>query len=174
MRRDRWWLLPLAGWVLVACEAPDTSSIRALQAGDPAPGYAAATLDGDSVSLASLRGEAVMLNVWATWCAPCREEMPLLEALHREYGADGLRIIGVSVDAAGMSRDIRRFVDEHDLTFTILHDPAERVSRTFRARAVPETYLIDRDGRMVRRWIGKFDPLAPDARRDVERALETH
>lgn len=171
MRPTAWWTFPVAAWALVACEAPDTSSIRAIQAGDPAPEYAAPTLDGDTLSLAALRGEAVMLNVWATWCTPCREEMPLLEALHKEYGAQGLRIVGVSVDAAGMTRDIRRFVDEHDLTFTILHDPADRVTRTFRARAVPETYLIDREGRVVRRWIGKFDPLAPDARRDVERAL---
>ena len=158
----------------LACEAgPERTSIRALQAGDAAPEYSAATLDGDTVSLTGLRGEAVMVNVWATWCIPCRDEMPALEALHREHGDEGLRILGVSIDAAGMDVDIRQFVDEHELTFTILHDPAERVSRVFRTRAVPETYLFDRKGQLVRRWIGKFDPLAPDARRDVTRALET-
>lgn len=157
----------------LACETPDTGSMRSLQTGDPAPEYAAATLAGDTVSLAGLRGEAVMLNVWATWCIPCREELPLLEALHREYGGDGLRIVAVSIDGAGMGEDIERFVDEHGLTFTILHDPAERVTRAFRGRAVPETYLIDRNGQFIRRWIGHFDPLAPDARRDVVHALET-
>jgi cytochrome c biogenesis protein CcmG, thiol:disulfide interchange protein DsbE len=154
-----------------ACAPPEPESIRSLQPGDAAPDFAAPTLDGDTISLASLRGEAVMLNIWATWCTPCREEMPLLEALHRELAADGLRVVGVSIDASGMASDINYFLDAHDVTFMILHDPAERVMRLFRARAVPETYLIDRDGRIVRRWIGKFDPLADDARRDVGRAL---
>ena len=160
--------------VAVACEAaPERTSIRALEVGDSVPAYAAATLAGDTIALTDLRGEAVMLNVWATWCIPCRDEMPALEALHREHADDGLRILGVSIDAAGMDGDIKQFVDEHGLTFTILHDPAERVSRVFRTRAVPETYLFDRKGQLVRRWIGKFDPLTAESRRDVSRALET-
>jgi cytochrome c biogenesis protein CcmG/thiol:disulfide interchange protein DsbE len=159
---------------VVACEAaPERTSIRALQAGDPAPEYAAPTLAGDTISLTDLRGQAVMLNVWATWCIPCRDEMPALQALHDEHGANGLRILGVSIDAAGMNGDIEQFVNERGLTFTILHDPAERVSRVFRTRAVPETYLFDRKGQLVRRWIGQFDPLAADTRRDVTRALES-
>lgn len=173
MKSTRRLVLVLAALAIAACEAPRTSSFRSFQPGDPAPEYAAANLTGDTVSLASLQGEAVMLNIWATWCVPCRDEMPLLEAVHREYEGDGLRVVGVSVDAAGMRGDIEQFIEDHDLTFTILHDPAERVTRTFRGRAVPETYLFDREGRLVRRWIGKFDPAAPDARRDVERALES-
>lgn len=172
MKSNGYLLLPLIALTALACERPDPAAIRAIQAGDPAPDYAAATLAGDTISLAGLRGEAVMLNVWATWCIPCREEMPLLEQLHREYSGDGLRVMGVSIDDAGMRAGIEEFVAEHGLTFTILHDPAERVSRVFRARAVPETYLIDRDGQLVRRWIGKFDPMTEDVRRDVLRALE--
>lgn len=174
MKSYRSLLLPLLALVNFACEAPpERVSIRALQAGDSAPEFAAVTLAGDTVSLKALRGEAVMLNVWATWCIPCREEMPSLEALHREHAKDGLRVVGVSIDAAGMDSEIAQFVNEHKLTFIILHDPAERVSRAFRTRAVPETFLFDRKGKLVRRWIGKFDPLSPDARRDVARALET-
>ena len=173
MKSYRYTLLPLLASANLACDAaPDSASIRALQTGNVAPEYAAATLAGDTISLSALRGNAVMLNVWATWCIPCRDEMPALEALHRELADDGLRIIGVSIDAAGMDGDIKQFVNDHNLTFTILHDPAERVSRVFRTRAVPETYLFDRKGQLVRRWIGKFDPLSADARRDVARALE--
>lgn len=173
MKSCRWVVLPLAAGASLACEAPDSASMRALQAGDPVPEYAVATLAGDTISLAALRGQAVMLNVWATWCIPCREEMPLLEALHREFADQGLRVMGVSVDASSMTRDVEQFIEDRNLTFTILHDPDDRVTRAFRARAVPETYLIDRNGQLVRRWIGKFDPRAADVRRDVARALET-
>jgi peroxiredoxin len=165
-------LLLFASTVAAACERPDTGAIRRIQAGDPAPSYQAATLAGDTVSLASLRGEPVMLNIWATWCIPCREEMPALEALHRQYADAGLRIVGVSVDAAGLTRDIEAFLGDVGVTFTILHDPAERVTRQFRTIGVPETFLIDRDGVIVRRWIGKFDPFAEDVQRDVRRVLE--
>ena len=83
----------------------------------------------------------------------------------------GLRVLGVSVDSRGSESTIRRFLTEGGLTFTILHDPADAVSRQFRAIGVPETFLIDADGRVVRRWIGKFDPLAPDVLRDIEPLL---
>jgi cytochrome c biogenesis protein CcmG, thiol:disulfide interchange protein DsbE len=154
-----------------ACERPDADAIRPLRAGDAAPAFSAPTLAGDTVALVDLRGDAVLLNIWATWCIPCREEMPLLEALHRERGAQGLHVIGVSIDASGMNRDIREFLDAHGITFTVLHDPAERVTRAFRSRAVPETFLIGRDGIILRRWIGQFDPLAEDALRDIDLAL---
>jgi peroxiredoxin len=157
--------------LLGACDRPEQGAIRALQPGDAAPAYAAPTMAGDTISLADLRGNAVMLNIWATWCTPCREEMPGLEQLHTEYAADGLRVIGVSIDASGLASEIRHFTDEYGITFTILHDPAESVMRAFRARAVPETFLLDRQGQVVRRWIGKFDPVAEDSRAAVRQAL---
>jgi peroxiredoxin len=165
-------LLAAALLAAAACERPDSSAIRRIQPGDTVPAYQATTLDGDTVSLASLRGDAVMLNIWATWCIPCREEMPALEALYRQHASDGLRVVGVSVDAAGLTRDIEGFIADVGVTFTILHDPAERVTRLFRTIGVPETYLIDRNGVILRRWIGKFDPLADDVQNDVRRALE--
>jgi cytochrome c biogenesis protein CcmG, thiol:disulfide interchange protein DsbE len=167
-------LLPGLAAFALACEgaAERADTVRMLRAGDAAPAFAGATMAGDTVSLEALRGEAVMLNVWATWCIPCREEMPALEALHRQFAAQGLRVVGVSIDASGVRGDVQHFIDEHDITFTIVHDPAERVTRAFRTIGVPETFLIDRDGTVVRRWIGKFDPLAEDVLRDVRAALE--
>jgi cytochrome c biogenesis protein CcmG, thiol:disulfide interchange protein DsbE len=155
----------------LACSAPEDGQYRALAAGDTVPEFGAPLLDGDSLHLASLRGQPVLLNIWATWCAPCREEMPALQALHEEYGPRGLRIIGVSVDSRGAEPAIRRFLEEGGYTFTILHDAADAVSRQFRTFGVPETFLIDGDGLVVRRWIGKFDPLAPDVVRDIEPLL---
>jgi peroxiredoxin len=146
----------------------ENGGYRALAAGDLVPAFGAPLLDGDSLHLASLRGQPVLLNIWATWCAPCREEMPLLQELHEQLGPRGLRILGVSVDSRGSEPTIRRFVDEGGYTFTILHDAADAVSREFRTSGgVPETFLIDGDGRLVHRWIGRFDPLADDVVNDI-------
>jgi peroxiredoxin len=158
--------LPLLCLVALSC-GPETRTYRPLAEGDPVPSFGAPVLDGDSLHLASLAGQPVMLNIWATWCAPCREEMPQLQALHEQLGPRGLRILGVSIDSRGSEPTIRRFVEEGGYTFTILHDPADAVSREFRTIGVPETFLIDGDGRLVRRWIGKFDPLAEDVVADI-------
>ncbi len=144
---------------------------RSISAGDPAPAFAAATLDGDTLSLAELQGEAVLLNIWATWCVPCREEMPGLQRLHEELGAEGLRVVGVSIDGRAASRDVRDFLSSYGISFTILHDPEERVTRAFRTTGVPETFLIDREGKIVRRWIGLFDPTSEETRASVSQAL---
>jgi cytochrome c biogenesis protein CcmG, thiol:disulfide interchange protein DsbE len=160
----------LAAACTAAC-APDVESYRPLQPGDPAPGFSAPVLGGDTVSLAALRGAPVLLNVWATWCPPCREEMPALQALHETYGDRGLRVLGVSIDARGAESAIRSFTADHGITFTILHDPAESVSRQFRINGVPETFLIDAGGSIAHRWIGAFDPLAPDVAERIEAAF---
>lgn len=127
--------------------------------GAPAPSYAAATLEGDTVSLEGLRGSAVLLNVWATWCAPCRHEMPELQALQDRYGGRGLEVVGVSVDRAGAADEIRSFLEEVGVTYTILHDPGERVTDLFSVYGLPATFLIDREGTVVWRRIG---PLRAD------------
>lgn len=162
--------LPLLALMAASC-APETGTYRPLTQGDLVPAFGAPVLDGDSLHLASLAGQPVLLNIWATWCAPCREEMPALQALHEQLGPRGLRILGVSVDSRGSEPTIRRFIAEGGYTFTILHDPADAVSREFRTIGVPETFLIDGDGRLVRRWIGKFDPLAEDVVADIQPLL---
>lgn len=149
------------------------SAYRRLTTGDEAPAFAAATLAGDTVSLSGLRGDVVMLNIWATWCIPCRAEMPGLQALHEQFQDEGLRVIGVSIDAGSATSSVRMFLEDFGITFTILHDPSERVTRAFRSMGVPETFLIGRDGRLVTRWIGKFDPLAGATTEAVRGALAT-
>jgi cytochrome c biogenesis protein CcmG, thiol:disulfide interchange protein DsbE len=162
-------LLCVPAALLAACGGTDR--YRPLQAGDPAPVYGAPDLAGDTVALTMLRGHAVLLNIWATWCAPCREEMPELQVLHERYAERGLRILGVSIDERGSEDPIRYFIDDYGLSFTVLHDPAEAVSRQFRTNGVPETFLIDTHGRIAHRWIGRFEPLSDDAVRRVENAL---
>jgi peroxiredoxin len=140
--------------------------------GNPAPAYFAFGSAGDTVRLSDYRGRPVLLNVWATWCGPCREEIPALEALHREFGTRGLQVLGASIDVRSADRDVRRFVSDLGITFTILRDPSDRVSRTFLFAGVPNTVLIDRNGLIARRWIGEFDPLHEDVKAEVRKVLE--
>lgn len=149
----------LAMTLALSCAPSDEGN--PVRIGAPAPAYAAMTLAGDSVSLDSLRGRVVLLNIWATWCAPCRDEIPVLEALHRDHVDDGLEILGVSVDARGEERRIGDFAAGIGMTYPIWHDPDERVSTIYRAIGVPSTYLIDRDG--ILRW----QRIGPIAERDT-------
>ena len=95
-----------AALLVAACAPNETkegkrSIAEKVEVGAPAPAYATVALDGDSVSLASMRGKVVLFNIWATWCHPCRAEIPELRALHSKYSDRGLELIGVSVDAVG-------------------------------------------------------------------------
>ena len=99
-------------------------------------------------------GEVVLLNIWATWCGPCRIEMPSMQRLQERLGPKGLKIVAVSVDDPGQAGAIRRFAQELGLTFELLHDPTKAIERTYQTTGVPETFLIGRDGTIRRRSIG--------------------
>lgn len=158
-----------AALALASCG--DAEVPRAATVGEPAPAYAATTLDGDSISLAHLRGKPVLLNVWATWCHPCREEIPALQALHEKYAPQGLEVVGVSVDADGEEAGIREFARDIKMTYPIWLDPEERVSSTFRLMGVPSTFLIDRQGQILWKHLGpvKFDD--PKLQAALQKAL---
>ena len=138
---------------VVACEAG--TGERAPDVGALTPEYTAVALAGDSVSLADHEGEVVLLNVWATWCIPCREEIPALQRLHEKYSEQGLRIVGVSVDARGDEQAVKEFAESFGVTYDIWLDPGERVMSTFRVIGVPTSYLMDREGRVVWKDIGQ-------------------
>lgn len=137
---------------MAACESAAVG--RAPEVGALAPEFASVTLGGDSISLADHEGKVVLLNVWATWCIPCREEIPALQRLHERFAEQGLRIVGVSVDARGEERNVKEFAESFGVTYDIWLDPAEQVITTYRVIGVPNTFLIDRDGRVVWKHIG--------------------
>jgi len=123
-----------------------------VDAGTRAPEIMALTLDDPPVkrTLADYKGDVVLLNVWATWCAPCEAEMPSMERLHRSYADSGLRIVAVSIDNPGREDAVREFIARYGLTFEILHDPTKRIIDDYRTNGVPETFVIGRDG-IIRR-----------------------
>jgi peroxiredoxin len=156
-----------AGAVMGLKLAPE---IFPVEVGSRAPDFTATDLATDSaVRLADYRGQVILLNIWATWCAPCRVEMPSIERLHRELGPEGLRVLAVSIDEAGpeVVKDFRR---ELGLTFTIVHDPTRAVERVYQTTGVPETFVINRDGRIVKKVIGAAEWDSP-VNRDLIRRL---
>ncbi len=119
--------------------------------GEDVPDLELTSLAGEKVSLASLRGRAVLLNLWATWCVPCLAEMPELAALQERYGSEGLVVLGVSVDAADASGKVRAFVADRKIPFAVWLDPEMRLYRALLVQGLPATFVIDRDGRIALR-----------------------
>lgn len=135
---------------------------RSVGPGTVAPPFQATTLDGQPVSLADFEDRVVLLNIWATWCAPCRVEMPSMERLYRQIGGDGFEVVAVSVDAplgqldafGYRGGDVRAFADSLSLTFPLLHDPEGEIQRIYQSTGVPWSFIIGRDGVIYRRMVG--------------------
>ncbi len=122
--------------------------------GSRAPDFRALNVaTGRPASLADYRGKVVLLNVWATWCQPCRIEMPSMERLYREFAGSDFRVAAVSVDRAD-SATVAAFASELSLTFDVLHDQAGTIQQTYQTNGVPESFVIDRDGLIVKKVLG--------------------
>jgi cytochrome c biogenesis protein CcmG, thiol:disulfide interchange protein DsbE len=159
---------------LVACGAPKENTgggeaFRPLEVGEHVPLYAARTLSGDSVLVGAGQG-LTLVNVWATWCESCREEMADLAEMRRSYEARGLKVVSVSVDEGDGER-VRRFVRGEHVEFPVAHDPDGRVKDLYRTVGVPETYLISGDGRLLWRQQGGLHGNPNAARGAIEAAL---
>jgi cytochrome c biogenesis protein CcmG, thiol:disulfide interchange protein DsbE len=142
--------------------------VDGVEVGKRAPDYKAALLTtGDSVSIREASKDHVTLvNIWATWCIPCRDEMPAIEQLWRELGPKGLRVISVSIDDGNPS-DVRSFAKEYGLTFEILHDKSTRIQQVYQTTGVPESFLLDRQGLIVKKVIGEHPWSSPSNQRLV-------
>jgi peroxiredoxin len=127
--------------------------------GETFPDMVLPDLQGNTFRLSDHRGEVVLINFWASWCAPCIEEMPSLERLHRALESKGLRVVAVSVDED--LQVVERLREEHDLSFLILHDEGAAVSHAFETFKYPETYIVDREGQLLSKVIGARDWITP-------------
>lgn len=144
-----------------------------VEPGGKAPGFSAVTLDASPTkrTMDDFRGKVVLLNVWATWCEPCRVEMPSIEALHKSLGPRGLKVVAVSVDEPGFEREISDFVREYGLTFEVLYDPAGKIRDQYQTTGYPETFIIGSDGLIRRKIIGATDWNSPGNRALIEHLL---
>lgn len=130
--------------VLVAACVPELAPPP--RAGDRSPDLAGLTLAGDSLALSDLRGEPVLVNLWATWCLPCRAETPYLQSLYDRYSAEGLRMVGISVDDPGALDQVAEFTEGAGVTYDIMLDPHGFSLDVFQVIGLPATFVVDREG----------------------------
>ena len=168
-------LFLLLVWSLVTEEGGDLAEAAARGERPEAPDFTLERLDRDGdLTLSSLRGKAVVLNAWASWCLPCKEEAPFLEQVWREERARGLVVVGL--DAKDFRKDARRFARKFGLTFPIVFDgPGDVASDRYGVTGFPETFVIDRDGRVLDVFVGGITAEEDRARlrAAVNRALAT-
>lgn len=139
------WLFALG--TLVGC---GESLEPAPRVGDALPDLTFAMLDQvDSLAFADLEGRPALVNMWATWCPPCREEIPFFQALHEEFGPRGLRVVGVSSDNAGAFDQVEEFLGSAGVTYENLLDPRSQAMDAFRLFGLPATYLVDAEGQIA-------------------------
>jgi peroxiredoxin len=160
----------LGGLVLLARSG---AGIEQVAVGSRAPDFRALDLaTGDSVSLRDrYRGSVTLVNIWATWCVPCRVEMPAMERMYQDLAPRGFKIAAVSIDE-GNPEDVRAFGQELGLTFDLLQDRSTAVQQIYQTTGVPESFLLDRHGVIMKRVIGAHDWSSEVNRKLIERLLD--
>jgi cytochrome c biogenesis protein CcmG/thiol:disulfide interchange protein DsbE len=145
-----------------------------VEVGSSAPHFAAKDIHSGAMrSLADYRGKVVLLNVWATFCEPCKVEMPSMEELYKTYGARGVHIVAVSIDDNVPEDSIRAYAKNLGLTFEILHDPTHAIERAYQTTGYPESFVIDREGTIRKKWISAADWNSPANRTLFDELLGT-
>ena len=134
----------LAALLLVAFAATPALASKGALDGQQTPDFALTSLDGENLRLSEYRGEVVMINFWATWCGPCRQEMPLLDELYGRYERVGFQLLGVNIDDD--PRRAMEMAEELGISFPVLFDDRKEVSELYRVEAMPVTVILDREG----------------------------
>jgi len=122
----------------------------------PAPDFVIENLSGGDTGLADYKGKVVLLNFWATWCMPCRAEMPSMEALWKKYKEQDFVVVAISIDE-GSKKRVETFTEIFDLSFPVLLDPDSKVNDLYKVSNMPTSFLIDRNGRIISRIVGSDD-----------------
>ena len=138
--------------------------------GKAMPAYSAELLDGSEFSIAKERGNVLLLNLWATWCGPCRYEIPELEKLHQQHAAQRFKVIGVSVDEGG-DQIVREFVDQQNMTYPVALDPEGRLAVLLDTTILPTSILVDREGRVIWKHLGVVTADDPEMKSALQKAL---
>jgi peroxiredoxin len=136
-------------------------STKSIQPGHEVPDFAFPDIDGKKVSLSDHRGKVVLVNVWATWCPPCRQEMPSMQRLYEKFKGESFKILAVSIDSEGR-QTVAPFMRKMNLTFTALLDQEETIRPLYGITGVPESFIIDKQGILVKKIIGPINWASPE------------
>jgi peroxiredoxin len=138
------------------------TTTRQIQVGFPAPNFTFPDLNGRQISLSDQRGKVVLINIWATWCPPCKQEMPSMQKLYERFKGENFEILAVSIDSTGRDA-VAPFMRTMNLTFPALLDSKEDIRTLYGVTGVPESFIIDKEGIVVEKIIGPIDWAAPKA-----------
>jgi peroxiredoxin len=169
------WLLPVLVVVLILAygaltRMSDEKAGNLPQVGQPLADFALTDLQGNTVQLSALRGNVVFINVWATWCQPCIDEMPTIERLYNQLHARGLEVVTISLDPLG-AQVIEPFMRRYRLTFPVLLDVKSQMERLYGTTGVPESFIVDKQGRLVEKVVGPRDWSSPQMLALFERLM---
>jgi len=137
------------GWIWFSAAPSNATTdgrIHTPQTGFLAPNFAAKTLDGETVRLINLRGKVVLINIWASWCPPCRAEMPAIERVYQTYKDNGFVVLAINSTMQDTVADARAFADGNKLSFPILMDETGKITRLYRVQSLPTSFFVGRDG----------------------------
>lgn len=135
--------------------------IQAIKDRKTAPDFCLESLKGEKIQLKNLKGKVIFLNFWATWCGPCKEEMPSMETLHQQLKDRDFVFLTIAVDYDG-AKTVKKFMEKHRYSFPVLLDPGSKMLQSFEISRIPATIFIDRNGRMIGRAIGPRNWCCPD------------
>lgn len=161
-------IIALLGSVALFAAQPSPWEIEGL-IGKKAPDFTLKDINNKPFNLSSLRGKVVILNFWATWCPPCRAEMPSLNNLYREFRNKGLEVVAISTDR--YSSIIKDYISKNPIDFIVLIDTDNKVSRQFKVFSIPTTFLIDRNGIIIERYLGEENWASPEIKKKIKEAL---
>lgn len=161
-------LLSALLFLLTGASAPDPWAINGL-VGGKAPLFTLNDVDGNQVSITDFRGKVILLNFWATWCPPCRDELPVFNKLRSDYKGKKFEVVAVSTDRSLPA--IKRFLKKVPLDFIILHDKDIKTARSYKVFSLPTTFLIDRSGRVVEMFLGEMNWTSPELREKIDELL---
>lgn len=167
---------PAAGKTVSPAEARGTTTgnheaAAVPEIGSAMPEYSGKGLDGSTFSTKNELGNVVLLNMWATWCGPCRVEIPVLQALQGKYGAKGFKVIGVSLDDSSAKSTVRDFVRDRHIGYPVVLDPDGNLANMFQATVIPTSVLLDRQGKIRWRQVGALPENDGRLIAAIERAL---
>ena len=150
--------------------APSAGGLTA-DVGTTLPPYTAQMLDGKTFDAAAERGNVVFLNLWATWCGPCRFEIPELQSMHNKYASRGFKVVGVSLDDTGVA-GVKEFVAKNSMTYPIAYDPDGKIAAILQSSVLPTSVIVDRTGHIVWKKYGPVSMSDPTLNEALTKALD--